>query len=365
MVAEGLKTKLFGVKEQDHDRESIRYAGIKKASIIIVLVAVLTFLMAYSITIGSTTITPAQVYQVLFNQLFPGTFDIPYKTEQIVMKVYAPRVLMAAIVGAILAISGCIIQTILRNPLATPYTLGVSASAAFGASLAIIFGISAVIGTMGIVLNAFLFSLIPAGVILIASMRRNMMPTTMILVGISISYIFLAATTIVQYFGAADAVKSALFWSVGDLNSASLWQIPYILVTFIAVSIISWWLIKDINIMRMGDDTAMSLGVSVRRTRLIAILVACFSTAVVVSFTGAIGFICLLAPHIARIFVGSDLKYLVPTSAVMGALLLSVADIIAKDLINPIMLPVGAITALIGGPILIYLLLVKKDALAI
>ena len=115
----------------------------------------------------------------------------------------------------------------------------------------------------------------------------------------------------------------------------------------------------------MGDDTAMSLGVNVKRTRLLSILLACFSTAVVVSFTGAIGFICLLAPHISRIFIGGDLKYLIPASAVMGALLLSIADILAKGLIRPIMLPVGAITALIGGPMLIYLLLRRKDELAV
>ncbi len=115
----------------------------------------------------------------------------------------------------------------------------------------------------------------------------------------------------------------------------------------------------------MGDDTALSLGVSVRSVRLVSILIACFATAVVVSFTGAIGFVCLLAPHISRIVVGNDLKYLFPASAIMGALLLSLADVVAKDLINPIMLPVGAITALIGGPILIYLLLMRKDAIVI
>jgi len=274
-------------------------------------------------------------------------------------------VLMATFVGAILAIAGCLIQTIMKNPLATPYTLGVSGSAAFGASLSIIMGVSAAVGTLGTITNAFLFSLVPAGVILITSARRNVMPSTLILVGISISYIFAAATTIMQYFGAADAVKSALFWSVGDLNSASLWQVPYVLVMLIAVLAASAWLVKDINIMRMGDDTALSLGVNVKNVRIASILIACFSTAVVVSFTGAIGFVCLLAPHISRMLVGSDLKYLFPASAIMGALLLSSADVIAKDLINPVMLPVGAITALIGGPLLIYLLLTKKDAIVI
>lgn len=350
---------------EDIQKEMIRRLRLKKIIIISALLVILLAIMAYSITISSTTITPQQVYKVIINQIFPGTFQIPYKTEQIVLQVYAPRVFMATFVGAILAIAGCIVQTIMRNPLATPYTLGVSASASFGASLAIIMGLVAWAGTMGIILNAFLFSLLPAGIILIASFRRAMMPTTMILVGISISYIFSASTILVQYFGSVDAVKSALFWSVGDLNSASLWQVPYVMVMFVLTLAASIWLVKDINVMRMGDDTAMALGVNVKRVRLISIILACVSTAVVVSFTGAIGFICLLAPHIARLLLGGDLKYLVPASAVMGALLLSLADIISKDLINPIMLPVGAITALIGGPILIYLLLAKKDAMSI
>ena len=365
MVAEGLRVRLFGTAEADVDKERVRRVQVRRTAVIIALALLMLVLMSYSITIGSTTITPLQVYETLLNQIVPGLFAIPYKTEQIILQVYAPRVLMATLAGAILAIGGCLVQTIMKNPLATPYTLGVSGSAAFGASLSIIVGISAAIGTIGTILNAFLFSLIPAGVILIASVRRNMMPSTLVLVGISISYIFVAATTIMQYFGAADAVKSALFWSVGDLNSTTLWQVPYVLVVLAAVLAASAWLIKDINIMRMGDDAALSLGVSVRKVRLASILLACFSTAVVVSFTGAIGFVCLLAPHISRILVGSDLKYLFPASAIMGALLLSVADIIAKDLINPVMLPVGAITALIGGPILIYLLLRKKDAIVI
>ncbi|MDW5563945.1 MAG: iron ABC transporter permease [Methanomassiliicoccus sp.] len=364
-MAEQLKVRLFGSAEVDLDKDRIRKVNVKRIAIIAALAVLMTGLMAYSVTIGSTTITPLQVYEVLLNQAIPGLFNIPYKTEQIVLQVYAPRVLMATFVGAILAIAGCLIQTIMKNPLATPYTLGVSGSAAFGASLSIIMGISAAVGTLGTIINAFLFSLIPAGVILATSARRNVMPSTLILVGISISYIFTAATTIMQYFGAADAVKSALFWSVGDLNNASLWQVPYVLVMLIAVLVGMMWFVKDINIMRMGDDTALSLGVSVRNVRLASILIACFSTAVVVSFTGAIGFVCLLAPHISRMLVGSDLKYLFPASAITGALLLSSADVIAKDLINPVMLPVGAITALIGGPLLIYLLLTKRDAMVI
>ncbi len=352
---------LFGSKEDDLDREAVRKSRSKRVFYILIVAVLMFALAAYSITISSTNITPMQVYETLINQLIPGLFDIPSKTQQIVMKVYAPRVLMAVFVGGILALGGCIVQTILKNPLATPYTLGVSSSAAFGAGLSIILGISAAVGVYGTMINAFLFSLIPAAIILLASARRSMMATTLILVGISISYMFSAANTIMQYFGSADAVKQAMFWAVGDLNNATLSQVPYVAVTLIFTLVMSLWLMKDIDIMRMGDDTATALGVNVKRTRTSAIILACFSTAIAVSFVGAIGFICLLAPQISKIFVGGNLRYLIPASMFTGSLLLVIADIIAKDLINPVILPVGAITALIGAPVLIYLLLRNKN----
>ena len=323
---------------------------------------VLLILMSWSVTISSTTITPAQVYEVLINQLFPGTFDVPYRTTHIVLNTYLPRVLMGLIAGATLAIGGAVTQTIMRNSLATPYTLGVSSSAAFGASLSILFGLTAVAGRYGTIFNAFVFSLIPAMMILFASARRNMSPASMVLIGVAISYVFSAFTTLSQYFGDAEATKAAMFWTVGDLNSVLLEFIPYVAVTLVFTFVITMYLTKDMDAMRMGDDTATSLGVNVNRTRVILMVLACFATAVVVSFVGAIGFICLLAPHISRLIGGGSIRFLVPASAVTGALLLTIADIIAKDLINPIMLPVGAITAVIGGPVLVYLLFKSRNS---
>jgi len=356
-----LRTLFFKNKEEDVDRESIRRIR-NRSMLYILIVSFFVFAIGlYSITISSTNITPAQVYQTLWNQILPGSYDIPYKTGEIIMKVYTPRVLYAAIVGSILAIGGCLIQTILKNPLATPYTLGVSSSAAFGAGMAILMGISAAAGTLGIILNSFLFSLIPAAIIIISSIRRSMMPTTLILIGISISYLFGAANTIMQYFGEGEAVKAVVFWTVGDLNNAILSNVPILFFTLLFTVIASFCLVHNLELLRMGDDTATSLGIDVKSTRLLAVLLACFSTSVAICFTGAIGFICLLAPHVSRIIIGGNLKFLIPASAALGALLLLIADIIAKDLINPIMLPVGAITALIGAPILIFLLLRKKN----
>lgn len=352
---------LFGEVEADEDREALRLSNRTKALYLIVTPLVLLALVAWSVTISSTDITVSQVYGSLINALFPGTFDIPDTVQQIVMKVYAPRVLMAVFVGGILAIGGCITQTILKNLLATPYTLGVSSSAAFGAGMAMILGISASVGITGVMLNAFLFSLVPAGIILLATARRSIGSTTMILIGVSLSYLFSAANTLMQYFGESDAVKRALFWAVGDLNDAMLSQVPYVAVTMVFTLILAMFLMKDMDVMRMGDDTATALGINVRFIRTAAVILACLSTAVAVSFVGAIGFVCLLAPQISRIFVGNGLRYLIPASMFTGALLLVAADIVAKSVIAPIMLPVGAITAVVGAPILIYLLVRRRN----
>jgi iron complex transport system permease protein len=173
-------------------------------------------------------------------------------------------------------------------------------------------------------------------------------------------YVFSACNTLVQYFAEANAVTEAVFWLVGDLSRASWWQLPYVFVVFLVCFAINLKLSWDLNLMKMGDDTAKSLGVEVERIRTITLITACISTATVVSFTGAIGFVCLLAPHICRAFIGGDERVLIVASSLFGANLLLIADLIARRIIAPIMLPVGALTAFLGGPLLLYLLIRKK-----
>jgi len=341
-------------------KEDVKRLFRRRVLFITIVFLLVVIVIGISITLGSADISVIEVYKILLNQLFPGLFDVDYKYASIIVNIRAPRVLMAVAAGAGLAIGGCITQSILRNSLATPYTLGISSGACFGAAIFILYGVSIFNGVFGQIVNAFLFSLIPVMAILIASERRSLTPTSMVLCGIAISYIFSACNTILQYFGTPEAVKGVVFWSVGDLNNSVLWQVPYVGITTLIVFIISMLLSRDINIMKMGDDTATALGINVKRTRIISILLACICTATIVSFVGPIGFICLLAPHISRRFVGGDMRYLIPASAVLGAILLLVADMVAKTIISPIMLPVGAVTALCGGPLLVYLLLKRR-----
>ena len=318
------------------------------------------------ITVGSANIGFFEAYQILINQLFPGLFgEFTDSHVNIVTNIRGPRVLMGFLVGMILAIGGALIQSILRNSLATPYTLGVSSSACFGAALAIAFGFSISNNTVGIIISAFLFSLIPIGTILLAAQRRGITPVTMVLCGVAISQIFGACNTLLQYFASDDTTKEIVFWSVGSLNSTSLWMVPYVALTALVFAIVAMYLSRDLNILKLGDDTAQALGVNVSRVRTIGVVAACLATAVAVSFTGAIGFICLIAPHLCRLFIGSDLKYLIPASGFLGSILLLVADTIGRTVIAPVILPVGAITAIIGGPLLVYMLMRRKADIAV
>jgi iron complex transport system permease protein len=320
----------------------------------------LSIVAGVSLALGSASISVTEAYVAVFNRFFPDHFVVSSLADTVVWHLRLPRILMAILAGAIFAMSGSTTQAILRNPLATPYTLGVSAGAGLGASIGIIFGTGILGERLAIIGNAFVFSLIPACVIMLMVRRRGAEPATIILSGVAVMYIFSACNTLLQYFAEASAVTAAVFWLVGDLSSAAWWQLPYVLVVLVICFAVNIWLSWDLNLMKMGDDTAKSLGVEVDRVRKIVLIAACVSTATVVSFTGAIGFVGLLAPHICRAIIGGDERFLIIASCLFGANLLLVADLIARRIIAPIMLPVGALTAFIGGPLLLYLLIRRK-----
>lgn len=354
------------MKSDDENREGVWKLFHKRMIFIIILIIAVFVCIGVTISIGSANIGFFEVYQILINQLFPGTFEIENQIHvNIVTTIRGPRVLMGIFVGFILATGGCIIQSLLRNPLATPYTLGISSSASFGAALAIAFGFSLSSSTIGIIISAFIFSMVPVAVILMAASRQHITPVTLVLCGVAVSQVFGACNTILQYFASADTAKEIVFWSVGSLNNASLWMVPYVAIAALAFAILAIYLSRDLNIMKMGDDTAESLGIDSNLVRIVGIIASCVCTAVAVSFTGAIGFICLIAPHVCRTIIGGDLKTLIPASMLMGGILLMISDTIGRTIIAPTILPVGAITALIGGPLLVYLLMKKRDSISV
>lgn len=284
-----------------------------------------------------------------------------------IWRIRLPRIVAAVVAGAGLSVAGCVIQNNLRNPLASPSTLGISSAAAFGANLAIIvFGAGAikVSGTETITISspylvticAFVSAMGAAAVILLLARLRGFSPEAMVLAGVALSSLFAAGTILIQYSAEDLQVAAVVFWTFGDLGRVA-WQEVAIVSALTGVSLIYFTVRRwDYNALDHGEETAQSLGVNVERVRQQGMLIASLITAVVVSFVGIIGFIGLVGPQIMRRIIGGDHRYLVPASALMGSLLLLVSDTLARTMVSPAVLPVGAITSFFGAPLFLYLL---------
>lgn len=275
-----------------------------------------------------------------------------------------PRAIAALMVGGGLAIGGAVMQSILKNPLADPYTMGVSSGAFFGAVLSIICGISLIPGLTGdgaTVVNAFLTSLVSVAVIMMLMKSKRMTPTVMILIGIAVMYIFSSANQYLMVTADDSSLAEAYSWRVGTLAEVTWDEIPFIAVSVVSLSALLVVLSKRVNALIMDDRYCQTLGVNVQVTRIILLLIVALLTASVVCFTGTIGFVGLVCPHIVRMFIGPNSRYLLPASFVFGALFMVAIDSIAKVTgVNG--LPVGVISALIGGPIFVYLLVKRRNS---
>lgn len=337
-------------------------------------------LAAADIGVGSYTVGIVEVFKVIINHIWDflshvwvfittlGTWDggahyfiwdINAVTDSVVWTQRMPRILVAIIAGVGLAVAGAAMQSMLKNPLADPYTTGISSGAAFGATIAITLGICILPGDFGTVLNAFIFGLIPAAIILLLSRFKRPSPAMMILAGTSLMYIFNALQQFFMLIADPNSSQQVLAWTSGTISSSTWGDIPVMLVLVLLGMIAIQYLTKTLNAMNSGDSYAKSLGVNVDRVRIVTLLVISVIAAGVVSFTGIIGFVGLVAPHIARIFIGSDNRYLVPASALMGAGLMLFSDIVAHYIVS-FSLPVGIVTAIIGGPVFLFLILRQK-----
>jgi len=349
-----------GAKKRAEIKEQYkRFIGRKILFILFSLI--LIFIIAgVAATLGSYPITFTEVYSIIWHGLFQNSET----TEEIVVwNLRLPRILMGILAGIGLAIAGTMMQGILRNPLASPFTLGIASGAGFGAALAILLGAGIIAGETGkylIIGNAFVFSLIPTFVILGLTRYKRATPETMILAGIAMLYIFSAATTLLMYFSESEAVKAAYFWMVGSLGKASWDAIFSVSIVLAGCVPLLMWKSWDVNVMGAGDETAKSLGVNVERSRILILVIASLMSAGIICFTGTIGFIGLVAPHMCRMVIGGDNRFLIPASGFFGAALLLGADTIARTIIAPVILPVGILTAFMGGPLFLYLIMRKR-----
>jgi len=319
--------------------------------LLIVLIA------GFAATLGSYQISVTEVYAIILH----GILHDPATTaELVVWNLRLPPILMGILAGIGLAIAGTTMQAVVRNPLASPYTLGIASAAGFGAALAIILGKGLATGQYLIIANAFVFAVLSAFVIYGLSRHRGATPETMILAGIALMYLFSAMTGILQYFGEQQAVAEVVFWMFGSLGRASWDKLPFvaaILALCVPLLMLKAW---DLNTLGAGDESAKSLGVNVDQTRALCFVLASFMTAGVICFTGTIGFIGLVSPHICRMVIGGDNRYLLPASGLFGAVILLSADTIARRIIAPTVIPVGLVTAFMGVPLFLFLILKRK-----
>ncbi|MHB8118241.1 MAG: FecCD family ABC transporter permease [Methanothrix sp.] len=340
------------------------YARFLTRKFLVLLAALLGIvaLAGIAVTFGSAHITAAEVYSSILARFLPNYFQTNDFVDTIVWKLRLHRVVMAIFSGMGLAIAGAAMQGILRNPLASPFTLGIASAASFGASLAIILGAGFIGGEYLIVGNAFIFTMIASLAVYGLAKYRGISPETMVLAGIAIMYLFSAMTSFLQYVGHAEQVHEVVFWMMGSLGRSSWDKVALIASVTVISSLILMRLSWDINTLGAGDETAKSLGVNVELVRVSGMMLAAFITASVICFTGTIGFIGLVAPHITRMVISGDHRFLLPASGLFGALLLLAADTVARTIMAPVILPVGIMTAFMGVPFFLYLFMKRRKS---
>lgn len=322
----------------------------------------LFFMFVYSISVGAVTIPPHEVLQTLMGQ------SVSEKWDSIIWNIRLPQALAAIVAGAGLSIAGVVMQSILRNPLGSPFTLGISNAGAFGAALSVIvLGTGKMQSTVAdaVIINnpylttivAFLFCLLATGIILLISKIRGSSPEVMVLAGVALSSLFTAGTMFLQYFADDTQLAAVVFWTFGDVGRVN-WPELKIMTGVVLLAVIFFILNRwNYNAIDAGDETAKSLGVNVEKIRLIGMVVSALISAVIVAFLGVIGFVGLICPHMVRRLIGDDQRYLIPGSTVLGGILLLVSDTAARLIVAPYVLPVSVLTAFMGAPTFIYLLL--------
>jgi len=292
-------------------------------------------------------------------------FSIPFADNvdaQIFFVARLPRTLAGACVGGLFAASGVVFQGLLRNPLATPFTLGVSTGAALGAVLAITFNWSlGFIGISAVPVAAFVGSLVAVAIVyaLAQARHRGLSTTVLLLAGVTMNAFFSAMILFVQYFASFADTYRTLRWLMGDLDVSSYEPLLAALPTATVAFVVFAWLARPLNLLSLGPDSAESRGLDVARAQRAAFLSASLATGAAVSIGGPIGFVGIIIPHLVRLMVGPDHRLVLPAATLFGAAFLVGCDLIARTILAPVELPVGIITALLGGPFFLWLLIRK------
>ena len=321
----------------------------KVISVSFIMGIILLGTMVMALVTGTADVTLGQVMGMIIGDV---SADDPVRL--IIYKIRLPRIILAGLVGFSLSLGGVIFQAILRNPLADPFILGVSSGSAFGAVMAIFFGLSF---RVGVPVLSFAGALLTIYLVMTLGARRmGMESSTILLTGVIINAFF---TAVIMFFistSADDRLHTMLFWLYGDLSQSRYGQLAFIAPVVLGAFIWLYSLSKEFNIVTTGDEIATQMGVNVEATKKTGLLIVSLIMGLVVAFSGLIGFVGLIVPHLARMAFRSDHRLLIPVAALGGAIFLIAADTLARTVVSPSELPVGVITAFMGAPFFIVLL---------
>ncbi len=337
--------------------------NITKWLIIFGLLLLLFLSLILSMSLGAADMTFVEVMKAFFHRDNSTNSLILYQLR-------LPRIVVAVVVGASLSVAGCVLQSVLRNPLASASTLGISQGASFGAALGIILteislgnavkSASNGVNPYLITFYSFLGSIASSVIILLLSRFKKLKPSSMILVGVALSSLFSGGLSLAQYFASETAMASIVFWTLGDLGSVGWSEIAIISIVFLVIFVFFMLHSWKYNAMESGLETAKSLGVKVEALTIVSMVLASLLAGASVAFVGIINFIGLVAPHIARKIIGNNHVFLLPASAIIGGIILVLADLVGRMVISPVILPIGAITSFLGAPLFLYFIFREK-----
>lgn len=327
----------------DHYKKII----IKRVFWLAMLLLAILISLLVDLSIGSSGLGLADLIRIIFD---PSAASVNHRI--IIWDIRLPQALIAVLVGASLGLAGAEMQTVLNNPLASPFTLGVSQAAAFGAALGLILniGIPGVDPKWLVAGNAFIFALLATMLLDLLARWRQANTSVIVLFGIAIGFTFSALVALLQYVATAEALQALVFWTMGSMSRADWQNISLLTIVLIVAFPFSMSAAWKLTALRLGEDRAASFGINIKRLRLASLFRISVLAGLAVAFVGTIGFIGLVGPHIARMLFGEDHRFYLPASALSGALILSLASVVSKSIIPGVLIPVGIITSLIGIP---------------
>ena len=332
---------------------------------ILILIVLLIISIMTAVTIGSVDISIHEVYKVIGYKLFNIKAFSEYASgpiHDVIWLIRLPRVILAVAIGMGLAVSGVIMQAIVKNPIADPYVLGISSGASLGATLAIMLGVGTVFGTNSIGIMAFIGALIISfAVMFIANLGGNATSSKLVLAGMALSSVSSAFSSFIIYISDnITGMKDVTYWLMGSLGGSNWENIVVVLPIMIIATLFFWSRYRTLNLMLLGDEVSITLGTDLYKSRHIYLVITAIMIGFAVYSSGTIGFVGLIIPHIVRILFGTDHKKLVPLSALLGAIFLIWADVAARSIIPNSEMPIGILVSIIGAPCFLYLMIKKS-----